>query len=230
LVSVVCPTEVWHVLCFSWPHPQTKEALVRAAITITIPLAAIMVGGCAGEGNVCDSAWEHVTACGVGVPHPGECTPAKAKLAADVLANTCEKFMARSAFSNNDDCNNWSLFKPWCWFDDDESSSSWDNDYEEYYYNCQWEWAYVPPIFGEPRCYCTKSSGKKVWAENFNCDSGSYWSSNSSSSSSSSGSQPSCTKNLCESKSPVPGSSPPCYCDKYCKTNNDCCPGYDSVC
>jgi hypothetical protein len=43
-------------------------------------------------------------------------------------------------------------------------------------------------------------------------------------------SQPSCTSSYCGSSSAVPGSSPSCYCDSQCKSNNDCCPGYDAVC
>jgi len=42
--------------------------------------------------------------------------------------------------------------------------------------------------------------------------------------------QPSCTSTYCGSSSPVPGSSPSCYCDSQCKSNGDCCAGYDAVC
>ncbi len=44
------------------------------------------------------------------------------------------------------------------------------------------------------------------------------------------GSQPSCTASDCSSSSPLPGSNPSCYCDSYCVTNNDCCPGRAAAC
>jgi hypothetical protein len=39
-----------------------------------------------------------------------------------------------------------------------------------------------------------------------------------------------CTAALCGSSSPVPGSSPKCYCDSACTSYDDCCPGYHEVC
>jgi hypothetical protein len=42
--------------------------------------------------------------------------------------------------------------------------------------------------------------------------------------------RPSCTASHCGSVDPVPGSAPPCYCDSACTSNDDCCPGFETVC
>jgi hypothetical protein len=69
-------------------------------------LIALPCFGCGGEGDLCQTAADHVAECLGSAPEPvATCTEAMADAASDLLAQTCDQIASRSPSSYGSSCN-----------------------------------------------------------------------------------------------------------------------------